>query len=257
MDDLTPYLENLGLGGWRTYETVGSTNDIALAWGEKGAADWSLVVAESQTAGRGRGGRQWLSAPGCGLWFSLVLRPLPGEIEYFPRFTALAALGLVSALANLGLRAKIKWPNDVLLASKKVAGILVEANWQGGRADAIVVGMGVNVTAGCVPPADTLRYPATCIEEARGSPVNRWALLGDLLSKMREYRNVLMHAEFVKAWNSHLAMRGEQICFRALLDEEPQTGIVQGVNGAGELEVRKPEGVLIRLVAGEILIDRE
>ena len=253
MGDLRPYFENLGLGGWRFYKTIGSTNDLALEWAGRGAQDWSLVVAENQTAGRGRGGRHWLSQPGCGLTFSLILRPTVEEMACFPRFTALAALGLVGALAELGLTAQVKWPNDILLENKKVAGILVEADWVGEHVDIVVIGMGVNVSPCSVPSREYLRYQAISIENVLENRIDRWALLAAVIQKMREYRTILTSGAFIRIWNAHLVLRGETVHFK-LTDGELLTGLLAGVNQAGELEIQKSNGELVTLIAGEILI---
>ena len=253
MHDLSDTLHPLGLSAWRYLSVTGSTNDDSLAWAHEGALDWSLVVADAQTAGRGRGNRHWVTEPGCGLAFSLVVRPSPAEIQFFPRFTALAALGLISALSDLGVVAELKWPNDVLLGRKKVAGVLVEADWQDGQVSAVVVGMGVNVTLGSVPQSESLRYPATAIETALGRPVDRWVLLGDILSAMRDYRANLTEELFVDAWNMHLAFRDETVRFR-MGNNGSQCVKVLGVNADGQLLLEHENGDQFTTPTGEILM---
>jgi BirA family transcriptional regulator, biotin operon repressor / biotin---[acetyl-CoA-carboxylase] ligase len=253
-EDLSPYLDPLGLGAWRYLPVVGSTNDVAREWASAGAPDWALVVADAQTAGRGRGERRWLTEPGGALAFSLVLRPTPAESGCFPRFTALAALGLTRALAGLGLAAQLKWPNDVLLVGRKVAGVLVEADWQSARVEAAVVGMGVNVSPGSVPPADSLRYPATSVETVLGARIDRWALLAETLIAMRDYRAVLAGDGLVEAWNANLAMVGEWVRFQ-VHGESPHTLRLLGVNSDGQLMLAHIDGTLMLALSGEILMD--
>jgi BirA family transcriptional regulator, biotin operon repressor / biotin---[acetyl-CoA-carboxylase] ligase len=253
-EDLSPYLDPLGLGAWRYLPLVGSTNDFALEWAQAGAPDWALVATDAQTAGRGRGDRRWVTEPGTSLAFSLVLRPTPAEAGCFPRFTALAALGLVNALSGLGVTAQIKWPNDVLLAGRKVAGVLVEADWQAERVEAAVIGLGVNVSPGSVPPVHTLRYPATAVESVLGGPVDRWALLAAILQAMRDYRAILAQDALVDAWNAHLAMRGEWVRFQ-VDDAAPQAMRVMGVNPDGQLLLARKDGTLQPVLSGEILMD--
>jgi BirA family transcriptional regulator, biotin operon repressor / biotin---[acetyl-CoA-carboxylase] ligase len=253
-EDLSPYLDPLGLGAWRYLPVVGSTNDVAREWASAGAPDWALVVADAQTAGRGRGERRWLTEPGGALAFSLVLRPTPAESGCFPRFTALAALGLTRALAGLGLAAQLKWPNDVLLVGRKVAGVLVEADWQSARVEAAVVGMGVNVSPGSVPPADSLRYPATSVETVLGARIDRWALLAETLIAMRDYRAVLAGDGLVEAWNANLAMVGEWVRFQ-VHGESPQKLRVLGVNPDGQLMLERKDSSLTQALSGEILMD--
>ena len=243
------------MGAWRYLPVVGSTNDLAREWAQTGAPDWSLVVADAQTAGRGRGERRWLTEPGGALAFSLVLRPTPVETGCLPRFTALAALGLISALSGLGLAAQLKWPNDVLLAGRKVAGVLVEADWQSAQVEAVVIGMGVNVSPGSVPHANTLRYPATAVETVLGAAIDRWALLAETLAAMRDYRAILALDALVDAWNAHLAMRGEWVRFQAD-GAAPQVVRVLGVKPDGQLELAHQDGTLQQVLSGEILMER-
>ena len=122
---LQSILTGLPLGGLRYFDSIGSTNDEALAWARAGAPDYSLVVADTQTAGRGRLQRRWVTNPGAALAFSLVLWPAPQERQCLPRFSPLGAVAVRQALAVVfGLPAEIKWPNDVLLGRCKVAGVL-------------------------------------------------------------------------------------------------------------------------------------
>jgi len=243
-------LESLPLGSWQYYAKVGSTNDLALEWAQAGAPDLSLVLADEQSSGRGRGKRQWVTRPGSALAMSLVLRPHPDEAGHIPRFTALAALGLIRALARWGLRAELKWPNDVLLGGKKAAGVLVEADWQGKALQALVVGMGVNVMPDSVPAA---RYPATCVADALGSLVDRWELLGFILEEMLTLRGALPAQTFLEAWNDALAFRGEWVWFR-MPGGEAQRVSLTGLDPGGGLIYERKSGEIVTVVAGEILM---
>ena len=214
MKDLSAYLDPLNLPGWRYFPEVGSTNDLALAWAQNGAEDGALILADRQTAGRGRAARRWVTNPGSALALSLVLRPKAEEARYLPRFAALAALGLVGALEEWGLEALVKWPNDVLLDGKKVAGVLVENIWQGEDLEAVVVGMGVNVTAEAVPPEDELRFPATALELQLGQKLDRWAVLAGILQRIKVYRAILPTDALMTAWNAKLAFKGSEVAFR-------------------------------------------
>lgn len=251
MSDLTAHLDALDLPAWQYHPVAGSTNDLALAWGQAGALDGSLVLADAQTAGRGRGDRRWVTRAGAALALSLVCRPTPQEAAQITRFTPLAALGLVRALVKWDLAAQIKWPNDVLLGGKKVAGVLVEADWQDGRLDALVVGVGVNVSADAVPPADQVRYPATSVETELGREVDRWALLAEILHGIKHYRTILMDDRFLAEWNRHLAYKGEQALFR-FPDGKLKSARVVGIRPDGRLALRVAENETIFAVAGEM-----
>jgi BirA family biotin operon repressor/biotin-[acetyl-CoA-carboxylase] ligase len=251
------YLDVPELAKLLYYVEVSSTNDLALEWAENGAADGSLVLADLQTAGRGRAERRWVTRPGTALAMSLILRPKAAEAAHVARFTALAALGLVDALAKLGLAAAIKWPNDVLLNGKKVAGVLVETIWRENDLRALVVGMGVNVTAESVPPEAELRYPATAVEAELGEAVDRWALLAGILQGLFKYRAILPTDAFLTAWNEKLAFRGQQVAFQ-FPDGQIRPAQVASVQPDGRLALQLADETEPRLVAaGEVtMVDR-
>jgi BirA family transcriptional regulator, biotin operon repressor / biotin---[acetyl-CoA-carboxylase] ligase len=253
---LKQVLKNLCPGEWQYHPRVGSTNDLALDWARESALDGSLVLADAQTVGRGRGGRRWLTQPGSSLAMSLILRPNPAEAACLPRFTALPALGLIHALARMGLRAELKWPNDVLLEGKKVAGVLVETAWQGEALEALVVGMGVNVNTESVPEPKHLKYPAISVEEAYGGPVDRWDLLGAALREMMALRRRITGKDFMADWNQALAFRGEWVRFCAASGGDWQECMVRilGVGSDGELVYENKAGEEAKALAGEIQI---
>ena len=209
------------LGGLRfghpvyLFRSIGSTNDEALAWATEGAKDFSLVIADEQTAGRGRMGRKWHTPPGSALALSLIIRPQGQECETVGLFSGLGALALVDALRSLGIMTEIKWPNDVLIQGRKVAGILAEAQWAGDRLDAVVLGIGINVA----PEAPTLaeqhegllNFPATSVSENLGRPVDPVELLQAVLTELVAWRPRVASQDFITAWESNLAFRGETV----------------------------------------------
>ena len=195
----------------RYFDSIGSTNDEALAWATQGAADLSLVISDEQTAGRGRAGRKWATPPGAALAFSLILRPSLIEAESPSLFTGLGALALVDALKKHGLVAQIKWPNDVLLNRKKCAGILVESVWTGEALDAVVLGMGVNVLTAAIPPANEVLFPATSVETELGHTMDRTELLREILDAVLKWRPMIASGGIVKAWEKALAFMQEQV----------------------------------------------
>ena len=205
-------LKDLPLGGFRYYEQVGSTNDIALNWIEEGGRDYSLVVANEQINGRGRSGRSWYTPPDSALALSLLLLPSITEMKNISLYTGLCALALVDALKELyTLKAEIKWPNDILIEGKKVAGILVEASWEGDKAKGIVLGIGINILNSALPDNDDLHFPATSLEEVLGQKVDRTKTLHGILTALIKWRKTLGKAEMVAAWNENLAFRGRQV----------------------------------------------
>ena len=249
---LSNVLDPLSLGGWQYHPVVHSTNDIAQDWAEKGAADWSLVLADEQTAGRGQGSRRWHMAAGKGLAMSLILRVKPDERTIVTRFTALAALGLVHALRKYQLEGWIKWPNDVLLKGKKVGGVLVETAWVGDSVEACIIGMGVNVAKGCIPKSTVLNYPAITVEDAYGSAINRWELLAQILRSILAFRPIITTEAFIDAWNQQLMFRGKWVHFLF------STGVVKkvklmGICADGKLQLQYEDGSLDLVNAGSII----
>jgi len=252
-------LSDIPLGGLRYFARAASTNDVALAWAAAGAGDLALVYAEEQTAGRGRGTNRWFTPPGAGLAFSLVLRPLPGEEQSLAFFSALGALAVCEALAAQGLDPQIKWPNDVLLNRRKVCGVLAESVWSGEELDSIVIGIGINVKPGAVPPPEQLNFPATCVEaelallEPRPASrtCDRPALLHQSLQALLYWRGLVATDIFRHAWESRLAFCGEQV--EILAAEQPvKVGRVEGLEQDGGLRLRAPEGSVFTVQFGEV-----
>ena len=245
-------LAGLPLPAIQYFDNLPSTNDWALAWADEGAPDFCLVAADSQSAGRGRLNRRWVTRAGAALAFSLVLRPNAQETEHLALFSPLAGLAVSQALEkNYALRPIIKWPNDVLLGRKKVAGILAEAAWEGQEVNGVILGIGINVAPSSVPPADELLFPATSVEQEVGQPVDRIRLLRSVLEEVLAWRPYLGTGEFLQAWENRLAFRGEWV-------EASQSGnaVLQGqvvrIDPAGNLILLDVSGQEISVTAGDI-----
>jgi BirA family biotin operon repressor/biotin-[acetyl-CoA-carboxylase] ligase len=243
-------LGEIPLSGLRFFESLGSTNDEAAAWVAGGAADWSLVIAEEQTAGRGRSGSKWFTPKGTALAFSLVLRPPLQQPEYSSRLAGLGALAVAEACTQSTLRPSIKWPNDVLLRGRKVAGVLVESIWTGDRLEASVLGIGVNVLTGAVPPESALSYPATCLESELGHAVDRPALLRQILGSIRRWREILDSDDFLRAWEDRLAFRGRQVAVTGP-DGTALTGTLLGLDADGSARLQTNHKI-VAVRAGQI-----
>lgn len=244
-------LSPLPLGEIRYFDTIGSTNDEALAWVSNGAPDLSLIIADEQTSGRGRMKRKWFTPPHSALAISLILRPSPIERAHPSRMTGLLALSLTESLLKLGLNPQIKWPNDVLLTGRKVAGILVESSWTGERLDALVLGMGVNVHRASTPPADQLLFPATSVETELGYPIERAEFLGDILTRVLDWRPSLGTDAFLKTWEGNLAFRGQQVQVEER-SGKMFTGELLGLEPDGGLSLRNEQGKSVIVRFGEV-----
>lgn len=266
--ELDRILADLPLGAGYYFPRLGSTSDRAVELLNLGTVDLTLVVAGEQTAGRGRGNRSWFSPPGAGLYFSLVL--MPGPDEHVPVYSRLAGYCAMGALAvsetleqEFGLKAEIKWPNDVLVDKKKVCGILAEAKWQGDHLQAVVLGVGVNLNRHGIPESDRLDYPAGSIEESiihslKGEagqmlPVRRSELLQAILLNLLSWRDLIGRPAMISAWESRLAHRGEQVVIL-----HPGTGAVthqgqlDGLNTDGSLRLLNSENKTVAVVWGDL-----
>jgi len=238
---------------WHAFDEIGSTNDEALRWIDADAPDMALVIAERQTSGRGRFTRRWVTEPGVALAFTAILRPTKEEAKTITSLYApMAGLAVWQALREeLGLTAQIKWPNDVLLERRKCCGILAEAAWTGDKLNGIVLGIGINVSAGSLPPESDALFAATYLEKYTAAPVNRWALLAAVARNLAYWRGQLGSAEFLATWQDNLAFKGEQV--RVEQAGDPLlSGKLTGVDCRGNLLLRDASGATIIAEVGDV-----
>ena len=249
---LKSHLSSLPLGQIAYFEEIDSTNEYALHWAEEGAQHLSLVVADEQTAGRGRSGRTWFTPPGAALAFSLVLLPQELGSNQITRITGLGALAVCQVLKKMyGLGSQIKWPNDVLVGGGKLAGVLAEANWGGDELQSVVLGIGINVAQDSVLPRSELNFPATSVEIELGRPVDRWELLKEVLEAILGWLPNLDQTEFLQAWEENLAYQMEWV---QLISEnsEPVEGRLLGLESDGSLRLTLPGGETRSIQVGEV-----
>lgn len=236
------------------FPTIGSTNDAVANWAREGTQGLALAAADEQTRGRGRAGRRWVTPTGSALAFSLLLeRASAPEPATLARAAGLGAVAVCEALeANYSLRAQIKWPNDVLLNGKKVCGVLPEAHWTGEHLQALILGIGINVAAKSVPPAEGLSFPATSIEESLGHQVPSGELLRAILFRLIEWKDRLSEPGFIEAWDAWLAYKGQSVIFAA--DSHSIEAELLGLAEDGGLKLKLPSGEVRAFQMGEIQI---
>jgi BirA family biotin operon repressor/biotin-[acetyl-CoA-carboxylase] ligase len=229
----------------RVFETTGSTNDDAKAWAAEGAPHGAVVVADAQERGRGRHGRAWSTPPGESLALSVVLRPnvAPSQLPPIALVAGLAARAAVGARVEGAL---VKWPNDVWVAGRKIAGVLVEGSIAGSRVDHVVVGVGINVARTEFPP----ELHATSLALAGASDLDRGALAIDLLDALdRELDAWLAEPSSIASRLApHDALRG-----RAVTLEDGTRGTAAGIEPDGRLRV-ECEGTVRLAHAGEVRV---
>ncbi|HSM70235.1 MAG TPA: biotin--[acetyl-CoA-carboxylase] ligase [Anaerolineales bacterium] len=244
-------LSTLNLKEIRFFDSTGSTNNEALAWAKNGAGDLSLVVADEQTLGRGRFDRRWFTPPRTALAFSLILRPTHEEKPLLSRIVGLAALALSDVLLTLDLEPQIKWPNDILLNGRKLAGILIEATWVEDEVNSLVIGMGVNVAKAAVPSTDILGFPATSLENMLGYVPDRKVLLHAILANIIALRPHLGTDSFMSSWEKRLAYYGRQVRVE-MGGEKSVSGKVVGLESDGSLRLRGDDGNSISVQFGDV-----
>ncbi len=228
-------------GGELVYfpETV-STSDEAMARARDGAAEGTFVLAENQTAGRGRRGAAWFADPDTALLFSLVLRPVGKDVSTWARMTSVAALALARTIEDTtGLEPKIKWPNDIYIGGRKSAGILVEA-----AGDFLVLGIGLNVnTPRCSFP-DALQGIATSLraELGDGIAISRSALLAEFLKKFGECYPSMLSGKGFSRIIPEIEERSMLLNRKAIVyqGKTQLQGIVRGLGDHGELRMEVP-----------------
>jgi BirA family transcriptional regulator, biotin operon repressor / biotin---[acetyl-CoA-carboxylase] ligase len=231
------------------YPIVPSTNAIAADLAEDGADEGIVIVADAQTAGRGRQGRTWASPSGAGLYVSVLLRPRP---QAAPLLTVTAGVAIADAIESAtGLGPVLKWPNDVYVGGRKLAGILAEAGG-GTRARAhVVLGFGINVLPAALPSEVAGR--ATSLEAELGRPIDRGLLLGACLAALASRYAQLTagrSGEIVSAWRR----RAGPMLHRSVEWDKDGTacrGVAENIDDGGALLVRTGDGI-VRVMSGEV-----
>ncbi len=231
----------------RFFERVESTNDEAVAWLQSGAEHGAVVVADEQTAGRGRMGRTWHTPPGVALAVSVILKVNPAFITQINMAGTLAVCQMldIAKLDNIAA----KWPNDVLVNGKKISGILPEATWEGDQLQGVVLGIGVNVRN--TFSAD-LAQQATSIEAETQREQDRAALLTVLLFHLEQQLGRLGTAALCDDYKARLSMLGQPVA--VAVDGVPVHGIASDIDEQGALVLTKADGETIHVFASDATV---
>ncbi len=239
------------------FDTIGSTNDVASGLAQHGGHEGAVVIADAQTAGRGRRGRAWFSPPSAGLYVSVILTP--GLARVSPeRATALLTLSAGVALSEAvervtGLAPAIKWPNDLLVGRRKLAGILAEgvASTAAVGLQAVVLGYGINVMSAAYPPE--LASIVTSLETELGRGIDRAALCAESMASLAARYDDLLEGRYdaiLDAWRARaFGSRGARVEWDT--PSGVRHGITEGIDAMGALLVRSA-GAVERIVAGEV-----
>jgi BirA family transcriptional regulator, biotin operon repressor / biotin---[acetyl-CoA-carboxylase] ligase len=256
-DDLLSLVEGNRVIGRdiRVFQETSSTNDIVDRLARDGVGEGVVVLAESQSRGRGRLGRKWLSPAGKGLWFSVLLRPdlRPQEAT---QVTVLAATALARALRQHGIaQPAIKWPNDILVGERKVAGVLTELAAEIDRVRYIVLGIGVNVNFTHVP--DELRTVATSVRMETGRAARRAELAASILRELDFDYDRLCQGQFARIadeWAGQCATLGRRVSIQ--VGDRSIHGRAESLDESGALLLRTDHGHLERIIGGDVTLDK-
>ena len=230
-----------------------STNELAKELAVRGVSEGTVVVAETQTKGKGRFKREWAS-PRNGLWFSIILRPKV-QPERAPKLTLLASVAVAKTINRLyGLKTEIKWPNDVLINQKKVCGILTEGRVSGKTLGFAILGIGINANFNIAAFPTHLKEAATTLREELGRKVEREILLCEVLAEIESYYELLRRGRFeviLDDWRELAYLLGAYVEIDC--DGKRIQGWAVDVDDAGALIVRLKDKSLSRVVSGDVV----
>jgi BirA family biotin operon repressor/biotin-[acetyl-CoA-carboxylase] ligase len=232
------------------FDTIASTMDVAMELGIKGAPEGTLVLTESQTKGKGRLGRSWVSPKYKGVYLSLILKPkvLPSQASMLTLLSAVSICEAIKDIADLDVH--IKWPNDILLGNKKLGGILTELNAEMDKINFVIIGIGLNVNN----DKKTLINGATSLREHKNEQINRVSLIQAILRKIEE-NYILLHKKgahpVIEKWREHSITLGRRV--KVYCQKEHIEGEAFDIDKDGGLLVRKDSGVTEKVMAGDVV----
>jgi BirA family biotin operon repressor/biotin-[acetyl-CoA-carboxylase] ligase len=226
-----------------------STMDVARAEARRGAVEGTIIVADEQIAGRGRLQRVWLSPSG-NIALSVILRP---TLACLPSLTMLASLAVAHSIeAVTALKPRLKWPNDVLIGGKKVCGILIESNARADKVDYAIIGIGINVNLRLEDYPEILPI-ATSLSHELKKEVSRLNLLRHLLVEIEKlYLAISAGQSIFEEWRDNLVTLGKRV--RVKSGDAVQEGIAESVTIDGSLLLRRPDGTLSKILAGDVTL---
>lgn len=253
-EEIESQVETRKIGKKVLYLNKTSSTNIEAAQVALEEDDGLLVVADIQTAGKGRRGRAWTSPKGTGIWMSMLLKPQisPSSASMVTLVTALAAVRAMNTLK--GIKAEIKWPNDIVVNGKKVCGILTEMNCELDFIHYVVVGIGINANMKEFP--EEVEKVATSLFLEAGKKVNRGQLIVTFLKEFEVLYETFVEQEnlsFMKTeYESHLVNRNKQV--RVIELKNTYTGVARGINEQGELRVELSDGEIKEIISGEVSV---
>ncbi|MDI3528743.1 MAG: BirA family transcriptional regulator [Thermoanaerobacter sp.] len=252
-EEVSPYLTTNFIGKNYIHKLViDSTNNFAKEMASK-VPDGTVIIAEEQTAGRGRLGRSWISQKGCGIWMSIILKPNIQPQEAL-NLTQVAAISVVKAIEEVfHVESKIKWPNDIILNNKKVCGILTEMSSEIDKINYVIIGIGVNVNCDNFP--EELKGKATSLYLETNSKVDRKKLTASILNNLEFYYNAYLQKgfEYIRPICIEKSITiGRQI--KVIANEGEIEGKAVTIDNNGSLVVETKEGKRLSIMSGDVSV---
>jgi BirA family biotin operon repressor/biotin-[acetyl-CoA-carboxylase] ligase len=241
----------------QVFEQTTSTNDVIEKLARDGVREGAVVFAESQTKGRGRLGRKWMSPTRKGLWFSILLRPQLNPQEA-TQLTVASATALRRAIKTItGLDSEIKWPNDLLVDGKKIVGILTEMSAEVDRVRHVILGIGVDVNQDVAEFPEELRKLATSLKIASGEPICRAELAVEILRELDFDYTRITSGKFsavADEWEAGCITIGRNVT--VLIGDRKMRGRAEALDDDGALLVRTEHGHLERIIGGDVTLEK-
>jgi BirA family biotin operon repressor/biotin-[acetyl-CoA-carboxylase] ligase len=258
-NSLNPHKIQSAVLGYKIYhyDNVPSTNEVAKEIAKKGSEEKIVVLSETQTSGKGRLGRSWISPKG-GLWLSIVMRPRISLKEAL-KLTFITSSAVAKTIQQMfGLKTEVKWPNDVLVKGRKICGILTETSTRESTVEFVVIGVGINANIDLKFFPSSLRGSVTSLKHELGYAVRRKALTNNLLQNFEHRYKRLQQGRWIallQEWKGMAAFLGEQVKVTSF------DGVIVGeawdVDEDGGLIIRLEDGVLKKVVAGDVTLRKQ
>ncbi len=240
-----------------SFEEVGSTNEVAYELARHGAPEGSIIIADSQTRGKGRLQRRWISPPGVNLYMSVIFRPRIAAKDA-PLLTLVASIAIAQAIKNKVDDTQIKWPNDVLIQGKKVAGVLTGMQASQDKVDFVIVGIGVNLNMTremMQKEMGEVSEIATSLREALGHEIEREKFTADLIGELEVWYQEFLQvgkSRIINEWMKRWGAIDRRVLVR--FDGREIEGIASGIDENGYLLVKKNDGTMERIIAGDVIL---
>jgi len=238
------------------FDSVTSTNELALNMEDRIVKEGLVIVAGEQTKGRGRLQRNWHSPKNEGLWMSIILLPEQKNKDKYALLTLIGALSVQKAIKDLDINSTLKWPNDILYENKKLCGVLSQFKSVGGSIGRVVVGIGLNVNQDKFN--DEIKDSSISLKMIKNEKINKEKLLVKILDNFSNYYNMFKNEKFniiTERWKKEMGMLHQNIIVNSL-DKEKYKGKVIDITENGELKVQLDSGENKTFIAGDVSIDK-